>query len=286
MRTSVSFPPSASQALGFLKSRHNDVEIFVEDTASPNMWVNLLKHYLPDGIKLNSVNSLGSRNNVVQACAADQQDDRRKKLYIIDADMDLLRGIAKPRLKHLYRLRAYCVENYLLDEQAFLTAITATDARVDRMSAKANLDFHGWLDRNRSTLFRLFVCYAVIYELAPQIKTVGHNVHGLVDPMDVNCDLSIVLVNRRTIGLYRSLRRQFSKSQVRYVFDRIKLNARNWNAFEYVSAKDYIFPLLYKVIRAGFNVRLDPEALKTLVAQCMSSTMDPYLLRRIRKVCR
>ena len=286
MRTSVSFPPSAARALGFLKSHHNDVEIFVEDTATPNMWVNLLRHYLPPGVKLNSVNPLGSRDSVVRACAEDQQNDHRKKLYIIDADLDLLRNSAKPRLKHLYRLRAYCIENYLLDEQAFLAAITATDAQVDWLSANHKLDFNGWLNRNRNNLVRLFICYAVTYELGRQNRTIGYSVHELVGPVRSNCDLRDDLVYRRIIALYRSLRTQCSKTEVREVFDRVNHRAQCQNSIDFVSAKDYIFPHLYKIIRAEFDVRLNPESLKTLVARCLSKTFDPYLLRRIRRVCR
>ena len=49
MSTSVVYPARAAQALGLLKRRHNDVEIFVEDSGAPNMWVKLLQSYLPGG---------------------------------------------------------------------------------------------------------------------------------------------------------------------------------------------------------------------------------------------
>ena len=124
MTTSVRYPPSAARALGLLTSHNNDIEIYVEDTSTPNLWVKLLRKYLPPNIRLNDVNVLGSRVTVIQACKLDQQLDGRKKLYIIDGDLELLIGKHRPRLRHLYRLRGYCVENYLMHEDALVSAVT------------------------------------------------------------------------------------------------------------------------------------------------------------------
>ena len=177
MSTSVVFPPRAAKALGYLKSAHNDVEIFVEDSSAPNMWVKLLKIYLPNAVRLNTVNVLGPRQNVLDACNADQIVDDRKKLYIIDGDLDHLRGIGKPRLKHLYRLRSYCVENYLITDAAFVSVITTLDAHVDAVSAAVQFDLEAWFVKNEAQLRTLFVCYAVVYELASELQTVKFSVH-------------------------------------------------------------------------------------------------------------
>ena len=92
MSTSVVYPAKSAPAIGYLKRSSNDVEIFVEDTANPNMWVKLLKKYLPSSIRLNSVTPLGGRKNVLDACKEDQAIDDRKKLYIIDGDLDLIQA--------------------------------------------------------------------------------------------------------------------------------------------------------------------------------------------------
>ena len=211
MKTSVALPPTAARALGFLKRAENDLEIFVEDTASPNMWVKLLKLYLPAEVRLNSVSVLGPRDKVISACRADQAVDGRRKIYIVDGDLDLLRGVPKPRLRHLYRLRGYCVENYLLEEAAFVAAATTFDLKIERAAAARMIDLDGWLRRNEAALVALFVCYAVSHELVPKHETVRFRVHRLFRPEDPNYDLCETLVFRRTTSLYRLVRQECSR---------------------------------------------------------------------------
>lgn len=189
MSTSVVFPSKASKALGYLKSSSNDIEVFVEDTSAPNLWVKLLRKLLPAGIRLNSVNTFGSRENVLAACRDDQADDGRRKLYIIDADLDLLHGKAKPRLKHLYRLRAYCVENYLLQPSALIEIATTFDADISEQRAKDMLDYEGWWTVNGPKLQALFVSYAATHKFANHVQTVGYSVHRLLEPQSYRCNL-------------------------------------------------------------------------------------------------
>lgn len=286
MSTSVIYPVKAAPALGFLKSSRNDIEIFVEDSSAPNMWVNLLRRFLPPGVHIESVNILGSRKNVLAACKADQVDDQRKKLYIIDPDLDLLKGHPKPRLKHLYRLRAYCVENYLIQEQAFVASATIFDPEVDESTASQKLNLHGWLGRNRDTLKRLFVCYAVTHELAGQHETVGYQVQRLKISGRGNFDLCPVKTSLRVINLYRCVRRQCSKAETRMAFDRIGRNAEAMTVEIFVSGKDYIFPLLYSCVKYLFRVNINIKSFKTMIATNTDASIDPYLSRRLRRLCK
>lgn len=285
MKTSVTYPPRASQALGFLKAARNDIEIFVEDTAAPNMWVKILKGYLPPDVRLDSVNSLGSKANVIRACRADQALDSRRKLYIIDADLDLLTGAPKPRLRHCYRLRGYCVENYFVDESAFVSAITTMNTSVSESRAIREFDFSAWVNRNGPMLDRLFVCYAVTRELAGDEQTVGYSVHRLFKAGNSNFDLCSSKVLARIVRLYRIARKQASKDKVRLVFRKVDQNAERIGVMWFASGKDYIFPALYGIARTKFGVNIRTNQFKVLVAQSMNRRMDPYLLRRLRKVC-
>jgi hypothetical protein len=110
----IKYSPRAARAIGLLKSFYNDIEIFVEDNASPNMHLFICRAVLGGRVKLTSVNPLGGRDAVLDACRRDQAVRPGKRLYVIDGDLDLIMGRSKPRLKHLYRFRAYCVENLLI----------------------------------------------------------------------------------------------------------------------------------------------------------------------------
>ncbi|RYZ85595.1 MAG: DUF4435 domain-containing protein, partial [Proteobacteria bacterium] len=114
----VRYSPRAAKALSYLKRPYNDIDIFVEDTCNHNMWLEMLRNILPPTVKITSVNQMGGRSAVVESCKLDQENDGRRKLYIIDGDFDLLLGRPKPRLKHLYRLRAYCFENLVISQES------------------------------------------------------------------------------------------------------------------------------------------------------------------------
>ncbi len=284
MNTSVVLPAKAAPALGFLKSRRNDLEIFVEDSTTPNMWVKLLQAYLPEGVKLESVNVLGSRREVIAACKEDQAADGRKKLYFIDGDLDLLCGLRRPGLKHLYRLRAYCVENYLLDEDAFVVAVTTLAPRTKSEVVLRTMDFEGWFLRNEEALCRLFVCYAVIAELDGGRETVGFSVHKLFREGDTEYGLCPRKVLKRIQGLYRSVLQRAPRTEVRRAFDRVTRNRQRLGVKRCVSGKDYLFPPLYALVKRKFGVNVKVGTFATLVAQCTEAGRDPYLSRRLREV--
>lgn len=115
----IRYSPRSACAIGHLKRYYNDIEVFVEDTTIRNVWFELIKNMLPHGVKLQSINQLGGRRAVIQACRNDQKESDRKRIYIIDADFDRIRGYRETRLKHLHQLNVYCVENLLLSEEAF-----------------------------------------------------------------------------------------------------------------------------------------------------------------------
>jgi hypothetical protein len=110
----VRYPIRAVVALGYLKRPYNQVEIYVEDTTCHNMHLLVFRRLLGDQVKLRSINQVGDRSRVIAACRADQVNDGRKRLYVIDGDFDILLEKRKPRLKYLYRLRAYDIENILM----------------------------------------------------------------------------------------------------------------------------------------------------------------------------
>ena len=285
MKTSVRYPPNASKGLGHLKAHNNDIEIFVEDISAPNLWLMLLRNYLPHGIRLTSVTVLGSKERVIQACRGDQAIDNRRKLYIIDGDLDLLQGRQKPRLKYLYRLRSYCVENYLLDESAVVSAIMILNPDVSEHAIGRGISLNGWLGRNRVLLSSLFTCYAVTNELRKEEQTVKFSVFRLFVNDRDHFELSKSKIIKRTVGLYRLVRKNHSSTMTREIFRRVRGNANKMGIERFVSAKDYIFPGIYKTVQGKFHLNINFVSFNVLIAECMNGTSDPYLRRRLSQIC-
>lgn len=285
MNTSVVYPPKAAQALGFLKSSRNDIEIFVEDSSAPNLWIKLLRNLLPYGTRLDSVNILGSRENVLAACRADQSEDGRKKLYIIDADLDLLKSRPKPRLKHLYRLRSYCVENYLMSNKSLIELATTFDTGVSEANANILLDFEGWIATNREVLNSLFVCYAVTHTLVNSEQTVGYPVFKILDESDARINLCAKKTGVRIFQLYRKVVAENSLETARSERSHVMACASGADIMRTVSAKDYILPLIYRLMKSCFGVNVSLKQFKVMLAALVGKDIDPYLVRRLARIC-
>lgn len=280
MTTTVKYNARASRALAFLKSHSNDVEIFVEDKSSPNLWVKLLRKYLPAGTNLNSVNCLGGRKAVEDACKADQANDGRRRLYIIDSDFDIALGRPKKRLKHLHRLNRYCVENYLLSDKALIDLITSLDPSTTHREAMNLRNFGTWRQDNEHLLRSLFICYAVIYSLDIGIKTVSHSCY-LLHSEDETFSLCRSKIKERILSLYREAIKKTSSEIVRDIFEMVKNNVSNKDVFVFVSAKDYIIPSVYESVKRQTSVNAKLETFKTLLAENANPKIDNIFARRL-----
>ncbi|MEY8096321.1 DUF4435 domain-containing protein [Falsihalocynthiibacter sp. S25ZX9] len=286
MTTSVVYPPRAAQALGYLNSSNNDIEIFVEDSSAPNLWIKLLRKLLPPNVRLNNVSILGSRENVLAACRADQANDGRKKLYIIDADLDLLKGHAKPRLKHLYRLRAYCVENYLLDNDSLIDLATTFDPDISELDANRKLDFNGWLAQNERNLRALFVCYAVTHKLLNSEQTVRYSVNRLLEDGCQRNNLCSQKTSQRIFRLYRKIATENFLPSVRLERQNVVTNSSAVGIEVFVSGKDYILPQVYGLMKSYFGLNMSIKQFKVMLAGLIGKNADPYLARRLNNICR
>lgn len=215
MNTSVVYPAGIAPALGHLNSFQNDIEIFVEDTTGINMWRNVLRAFLPAGTAFSAPIQLGGRDRVIDECKKDQEDDGRRKLYIIDGDIDILLGRKKPRLKHLYRIRSYCIENYLIQEKALIDLACILDPEVDEWTAAEKLDFEDWMLRISRELVGLFVCYGTSLSLGGGGRTIGYHVAGLARPHPNHFFICERKAGRRIFSIYRRLCREFGLVAVR-----------------------------------------------------------------------
>lgn len=285
MTTSVVYPTGIAPALGHLHCFRNDIEIFVEDSSAKNVWRALLKKLLPDGVQFEDPIRLGSRDNVLNECRRDQVVDGRKKLYIIDADLDLLKGVRKPNLRHLYRLRSYCLENYLLNEPALVDVATLLDVDASPAEAKTRLGFSEWVEMNNGLLTKLFVCYATSHQLAKQHQTIGYKVVRLAQKPPLNDQLCPAKTSIRIFSLYRLVCRDVEPSQLREVSSAVQSNSSGLGPLRFVSGKDYLLPLLKARLRRQFGSQFPDKTLKVLLARATTKEIDPYLCRRLRSVC-
>lgn len=124
----------------------NDLDVFIEDTAveSKKMYAEIIRRALGGDVSISQVFPIGSKNKVIDQCSKNQGVRTRKAVFLIDGDFDVLSGSSIPSLKRLYRLKRYCIENYLIDESSLLSILDEELHSKDVAIIKAELNFDGW----------------------------------------------------------------------------------------------------------------------------------------------
>jgi hypothetical protein len=281
----IKYSPRSARAIGLLKAFYNDIEIFVEDNASPNMHLLICRRILGSEIRLESVNSLGGKDAVLEACRLDQAADTRTRLYLIDGDLDLILRRAKPRLKHLYRLRAYCVENLLLSQAAVEAVCLQSAPRIQPMQIRATLDFNAWQSSVAKELLPLFITYGIARLIGPTIQTVGVSVHQLCVQQNGCPTLNRKKVFSRIRSVLRRIALQARSIKIKAARLRTEGNCRGGvSDLRYVSGRDHILPLLYHRLRSEFGFRGTTEQLKVQLAAYYDLSEEPFFARTLRNV--
>lgn len=284
--SSVRYPPSAARALAKLKKSGNTIEIYVEDTTNPNVWIYFLRQHLPEGVNLKSVHTLGSRNAVISACRMDQADRTEKRLYIIDGDIDIALNRSKPRLKHLYRLPSYCVENMLVTEDGLVSVATASDVSITEEKASNRLSFAEFERGANRTLIPLFCVYAALISLKVPEKTVSLHGRGLYIRDNKRIQFCPKKASRRARELGRAARARCGLDAFVEETRRIRTSIinRNLSHREVVSAKDYTLAALHITLQGLFGFSGNAEQLKVHLAQRSSVRVDPALKGRFTRM--
>lgn len=277
----ISYSSRSAKAIGFLKRAYNDIEVYVEDSSSHVMWLRIIQNILPK-LNIRSVNPLRGRDSIVEACRIDQDEDGRRRIYIIDGDFDHVRGVRKPRLKRLYRIRAYCIENVLLKKKSILDIAMDASGVADQQELEQRLDIDARLFGHEGVLRDLFYTYAASNACCPSVKTVGLVVNGMLgtfagapglDPRKVRSRIASVIVSVRAQGRARA-----------FVEERHKVRARGSELplDQVISGKDYLLPVVWLLLRrmAGYNG--SQEQFKIQLARLFTQHDEPYFARSLR----
>lgn len=253
----------------------NDIDVFVEDasTETRKLFAKLLSSNL-GSFRVDCVFPVGARIDVLTKCGADQGQGGRRRVYVIDADMDLCRGIEAQGLRRLYRLPRYCVENFLIDEVAASKVVARNSEELDDDDALRQLDFDSWLSLNASRLKRLFIAFAATISLDPSIPTIsrGHNRvvkddSGIVDALrveDLIVELKHLVDSRHGDG---SFDREFDE------IEKFHMGKTDRDFMLHcVSGKHFLLPLLKMRMMKVSKIGMSNGVLKVNLADCTSAS--------------
>ena len=283
-------PPTYSikafRAIGHLKKSQNDIEIYIEDSSIANAYNFFIRNLLPKHVRFSSVIAIGSREKVLEACNNDQVDRYRKRLYIIDADMDVLTSAPKPRLRHLYRLKAYCFENLILHQSAVenVSLMWSTSERKEDLSARLS-----WERKKRDFAAEfgpLFVVYALVQKLMKVARpiTVKNHVFSLcfrsIDGEHMPDKMKIrALCKKLLLELHRSVEKDVCTQIRRKWMNNAMSISVSWPKI--VSGKDYLLPYLLHLLNRSVGFSGSQKHLTVQLASQCPSTVDMGLKKAI-----
>ena len=278
----ISYSDKARKAVAFLFQKYNDIDIYIEDTANRAMFEILLQRMIGADTKIHRIHQLGGRTAVIEECKKDQGKGRRR-LYIIDGDLDLLSGEPAPKLKHFIRLSVYCSENLLITEESLTELAFECALNEEKGVLRGKVDFGAHMTMLERAFLPLFVLYAIAHKLQIGVPTVAYKVHRLLDKSN-DCLPSASKVRARMRDLRRTIIKKVGRQQYLVTRNEIvtRFRASKVASHKVVSGKDYLLPLFHAKARTLFKLKDSVEHVKPRLARYTDLDVDSVLLAAVR----
>lgn len=216
----------------------NTINIYTEDEDKDlKFYGRLFKRLLQGtGIVINDIHPLGSCKDVIEHCQNDT-DTTMPKLYIIDGDIFLM-TTPRPPIDHLYVLDAYCMENKVIEENAYYEALDFLDPihEVDKIKEKA--EYNAMMDAAEAPFIKLHCHMAVCKEKVDRhylksAKSVMSNGSISSSKVDKLCDEI-----KNDIVRYGGIQKSDVDSAI--ISKMAEYPPSRSNLMKYVSGKDYL----------------------------------------------
>lgn len=247
------------------------MEVYVEDIGSEVFYTVLLGRLISDKFKIRRVFALGGKDAVLQACKESQSTKKMSMptIYIVDGDMDFVIGKESKMLNNLFVLNAYCIENYLIDEQAAVEIAFENSGKVEKDVIQAQLGITAWLAEIGPVLRDLFIVYGVAYHFNSFIPTVGRHLDGLLKNTPKGPELDVEKTATSINELRSKLYTMYGEPSVDETEHRMK---SRWTLcldtyLSIISGKDYLIPLLRWRINSTVKGKYDNHSFKLRLAK-------------------
>lgn len=256
--------------------RHkNDIDIFIEDRNDDEFYLTLFKRIAEkNNFQIGKLIALGDRQTVINTCLSDQIDRDRKRLYVIDGDLYLIQDKNPKGVKFLHVHDVYCIENYLIDEDAFLE-ILHDGLVLPKDQISRSFTFENFLKRISQPLIELFLHYAIVFEVCPSVKTVSNGIGKYcmqVRNVTVLSDEKIRLkIEELKVEIFNQITEEDYNEKIYSL--RQKWSSDISTLLKIVSAKDYILPLIhfrFSKLNNKNGFRIPRESLRLRLAKLCS----------------
>lgn len=274
----VAWPQRALVALRKLYEPLQDVDVYIEDTNDEPFYGHLLKRVAGDDVRVQRVFACGGRGGVIEA--AKNYAAERPALFLIDGDLDWVLGEDAPLQEdaRVYRLDAYCIENFLICGRGAEMLLMQEGVLTERQAVDA-LKFEEWLEHVSPPLIKLFGAFSVARKYAPAHKTVSLGVGRMCVDMRGVAVLDFDKVRLYTEEAIAAAKNALGNNvEVDRKFAEVLERTQRLEAPDrIVSGKDFLLPLLdFHLRRFGCKVRRDSLRVR-LAMSCELSNFSGLL---------
>jgi hypothetical protein len=283
----IEYSPRSRRAYGRLLRNYNDIDVYVEDSSLKGLYERVVNRALDGRARVTRVIPLGPKADVLAAAASDVAAGGRKRLYVVDGDLDLIAWWRQKTPSRVYRLRVYCIENLLFEDgpvRKYCAFACPQHSEEDLSRLVATHELAEDVDRYLSIYFlalgiaRRLGLRGGVYSLNPPSVTKLRNGHNVgVDPRKIR---------RRIVDIVRAIRKAVGHSRYQEAKKAVLRNVsrKRLRPVQYVSGKDFLLYYLNGRVVASGGRGLDRATTASYLADYCGLTQDRALVRRLRRV--
>lgn len=281
----MNYSEEVQQLTSLFTQYRNSINIYTEDNVKDKkFYVTLLRRLLDDtSVTINDIIPIGSSDNVVKACALD--DDPNPKLYIIDGDINLM-TTPKQSQNNLFVLDRYCIENYIIDADSFYKVYDELDYEHTIEDIKRLANYDEIMNEAVEPFMELFHHFAVsqtiqnVFILKDASQFMGKD--GKINSSKIDQEKSFIINDVfQNTGLPESDFNAHLES-LRFLFPMTRDNL-----IKCVSGKDYLIPYITNSCkyRLSQSIGLKKEGWKYQFAKhCNLASLDELKVKILELV--
>ena len=258
----IEYNTEVTQLTSVFTQFRNSINIYTEDKdKDKQFYVKLIDRLLEGaGYKIKDVVPLGDCDTVIASCS--QDNDPYPKLYITDGDINLMTSPKNPQ-RHLFILPRYCIENFVIDKEAFYSVFESLDYLHSREQIRALVDYDTMVDSIKDAFMSLFHYFAVsqneqgVFILKDSSQFV--NKKGEVDSTKISSEKEFV---KQDVCNHTSLTEEQFTEKINVIENAYDKTLDN--LMIYVSGKDYLLPFFvnYAQKKLGLSIGYKREGWK------------------------
>ena len=264
----INIPADIRQTESVFFQYKNDINIYTEDKDEDREFYEKLFKRLLNGtnIRINNIYPLGNKSNVIKKCKEDKSPN--PKIYIVDGDI-YLQFKQYPEIENLFRLGAYCIENYVIDQISVESTAYDLTGVKSKQQINAEANYSARMSKLEKPLTELFFMLSIQAELTEKfdIKNVEQflNRQSELDAAKIQKEISAINSAIIKSGFSQDIINEKMSQRIK------KFGYSPSTLLTIVSGKDYLIPYWKKIITriAGGKLQLRKEAWKfKLVDYC------------------